>query len=375
MQIVHGMAMKKDPRTARTPSRRGGRLGLRLCLAGALTMLLALGTVAVEPGTSPSEADDGRTAVSTDDLQRALASGGELDDREIDRILELQHTEIETVRLVLLPVNVENRRGRLVRGLTRSDFQVWEDHVRQQIEYFSVEAQEPLAVAFLLDVSGSMRQLGKLEAAKEAVAYFVESLRPRDQFGLVCFADEQVAWVTEFTSDRERFLERLAVQEGYGQTALNDAVAETPRLVFADDIEKKKAIVLITDGVDNVSRLSAEEAIGAAQRVSVPIYTIGFSSIPRSVSGRGEVTYNVEVMRRFSEETGGALYVVRDPDELKEAAAQIDEELRYQYLIGYYPKRKLWDGTYRTVKLETRNRRHVVRTRKGYFAEPSGTVP
>jgi Ca-activated chloride channel family protein len=366
MQIVHGMTMNES-RAARSPSRQ---LGLRMGLAGALVMLVALAAPAVEPGASPSEADDNRSTVTPDDLQRTLASGGALDDREIERILELQHTEIETVRLVLLPVNVENRRGRLVRGLTRSDFQVWEDHVRQQIEYFSVEAQEPLAVAFLLDVSGSMRQLGKLEAAKEAIAYFVESLRPRDQFGLVCFADEQVAWVTEFTSDRERFLERLAVQEGYGQTALNDAVAETPRLVFEDDIEKKKAIVLITDGVDNVSRLSAEEAIGAAQRVNVPIYTIGFSTIPRSVSGKGELAYNIEVMRRYSEETGGALYVVRDPDELKEAAARIDEELRYQYLIGYYPSRKLWDGTYRTVKLETRNRRHVVRTRKGYFAEP-----
>jgi Ca-activated chloride channel family protein len=362
MQIVHDMVMTE-------PSRRD-RPGMRRGLAGALTMLMALGTLAVEPGASPTEVDESRSASSPDDLQKALASGGALDDREIDRILELQHTEVETVRLVLLPVNVENRRGRRVRGLTRDDFQVWEDHVRQSIDYFSVEAQEPLAIAFLLDVSGSMRQLGKLEAAKEAIRYFVESLRPRDRFGLVCFADEQVAWVTEFTSDRERFLERLAVQEGYGQTALNDAVAETPRLVFEDDIEKKKAIVLITDGVDNVSRRSAEEAIFFNDTATTEIYTIGFSSVPKSLLGRGETAYNLEVIRRFSEETGGALHVVRDPDELKEAAAKIDEELRYQYLIGYHPTRKLWDGTYRTVKLETRNRRLVVRTRKGYFAEP-----
>jgi Ca-activated chloride channel family protein len=354
MQIVHDMLT--------TTLSRG--------LAGALTVLMAVSTLAVEPGASPSEVDDRHGAVSPDDLQRALASGGALDDREIDRILELQHTEIETVRLVLLPVNVENRRGRRVRGLTRTDFEIWEDHVQQDIEYFSVESQEPLAIAFLLDVSGSMRQLGKLEAAKEAIRFFVESLRPRDQFGLVCFADEQVAWVTEFTSDRERFLERLAVQEGYGQTALNDAVAETPRLVFEDDIEKKKAIVLITDGVDNVSQLSSEEAICVNDTATTEIYTIGFSSIPKSALGKGETAYNLEVIRRFSEETGGDLYVVRDPDELKEAAAKIDEELRYQYLIGYHPTRKLWDGTYRSVKLETRNLRLVVRTRKGYFAEP-----
>jgi Ca-activated chloride channel family protein len=354
-----------------TAARKTGRRGRMRALVGpvaALAILVAIGTPAVAPGASPTE--EGRETVTSEELRKTLAAGESLDERQVDRILELQHTEVETVRLVLLPVNVENRRGRRVRGLTRDDFRIWEDHVRQDIEYFSVEAQEPLAIAFLLDVSGSMRQLGKLDAAKEAIRYFVESLRPRDRFGLVCFADEQVAWVTEFTSDRGRFLERLDVQEGYGQTALNDAVAETPRLVFNDDIEKKKAIVLITDGVDNVSRLSAEEAVGAAQRVNVPIYTIGFSSIPKSLLGTGEIAYNLEVIRRFSAQTGGHLYVVRDPDELKEAAAKVEEELRYQYLIGYYPTRKLWDGTYRSVELETRNPRLVVRTRKGYFAEP-----
>jgi Ca-activated chloride channel family protein len=307
---------------------------------------------------------------SPEELQRALASGERLDDHAIDRIVKLQHTEVENVRLVLLPVSVEDRRGRRVGDLTEDDFRVYEDRVPQEIDFFSVEFQEPLAVAFLLDVSGSMRQLGKLEAAKEAIRYFVDNLRPRDRFGLVCFADDQVAWVTEFTSDRERFLERLDVQEGYGQTALNDAVAETPRLVFEDDIEIKKAIVLITDGVDNSSRLSADQAIEAAQRVSVPIYTIGFSSVPEYLLDKGEYAYNIGIIQKFSAETGGAMFVVRDPDELKEAAAKIEEELRHQYLIGYYPSRRYWDGAYRALQLETRNRRHVIRTRKGYYATP-----
>lgn len=365
MQIVHEM-VKKDPRTARTPSRRRG---LRLGLAGALTILLALGALAVEPGATPSEADESRAAVSPDDLQRALASGGGLDDREIDRILELQHTEIETVRLVLLPVNVENRRGHLVRGLTRGDFQVWEDHVRQQIEYFSVEAQEPLAVAFLLDVSGSMRQLGKLEAAKEAIAYFVESLRPRDQFGLVCFADEQVAWVTEFTSDAERFLRRLDVQEAYGQTAIFDAIAATPRLVD-ERIKGRKAIVLISDGIDNASRMSMFEAIGLARSVNVPIYTIGFSPFVDGVLPKGSKEDRQRVLERFSEETGGLLFSVNDPDDLKEAVLKIQQELRFQYVIGYHPARRLWDGSFRRIKLESVKNGLIVRTRAGYYANP-----
>jgi len=329
---------------------------------------LAVGAAAGEPGTAPARQND--APVTREDLIRALASGKELDDETLERILKLPHTEIETVRLVLLPVSVEDRRGRRVRGLTQDNFKVYEDRVPQSIEFFSVESQEPLAIAFLLDVSGSMRQLGKLQAAKEAIRFFVENLRPRDRFGLVCFADEQVAWVTEFTSDRERFLERLDVQEGFGQTALNDAVAETPRLVFQDDIELKKAIVLITDGVDNVSRLSTEEAIAAAQKVSVPIYTIGFTALPEFLLEKGEHAYDMGVIRRFSEDTGGEMFVVRDPDELKEAAAKIEEELRYQYVIGYRPTRTLWDGSFRSVQLQASDRRLVVRTRKGYFATP-----
>jgi len=342
---------------------------MRIAQVVAALACLAVGAAAAgEPGTAPARHDD--PPVSREDLIRALASGKELDDETLERILKLPHTEVETVRLVLLPVSVEDRRGRRVRGLTQNDFKVFEDRVPQSIEFFSVESQEPLAIAFLLDVSGSMRQLGKLQAAKEAIRFFVDNLRPRDRFGLVCFADEQVAWVTEFTSDRERFLERLEVQEGFGQTALNDAVAETPRLVFQDDTELKKAIVLITDGVDNVSRLSTEEAIAAAQKVNVPIYTIGFTSLPEFLLEKGERAYNTDVIRRFSEDTGGEMFIVRDPDELKEAAAEIEEELRYQYLIGYRPTRTLWDGSFRSVQLQASNPHLVLRTRKGYFATP-----
>jgi Ca-activated chloride channel family protein len=329
--------------------------------------------VATAGDVTPSGGGDNAAAAESPSMaavQRTLASGGTLDDDTLQRILDIQHTEVERVRLVLLPVSVEDRRGRRVRGLTESDFAVFEDRVRQRIEYFSVESQEPVAIAFLLDVSGSMRQLGKLEAAKEAIRHFVENLRPLDRFALICFADEQVSWVTEFTSDRERFLERLDVQRGYGQTALNDAVAATPRLVFEDDTEMKKAIVLITDGVDNVSRLTTEEAIDTARYSSVPIYTIGFSALPEYLISKGETVYNLRILRRFSGETGGALFVVHDPDELKEAVARIEEELRFQYLIGYYPTRRVWDGGFRKVDLRLRKNRLEVRTRSGYYATP-----
>lgn len=293
-----------------------------------------------------------------------------IDDAKLKELLKLPHTEVETVRLVLVPAHVLDRRGRVVQNLGRQDFRLFEDRVPQKIEFFSVEGAEPIAIAFLLDVSGSMRQSGKLEAAKDMIQYLVESLRPQDRFALVCFADEQVAWVTEFTSDRARFLERLEVQEGYGQTALNDAVAATPGLVD-EKTQGRKAIVLITDGVDNASRLTVEEAAAVAGKVDVPIYTLGFTALPENLRPKSEdPDSGLALLRKFSDHTGGALFAVHDPDEMKEAVAQIDQELRHQYLLGYYPSGSRWDGSFRRIQLETTRNRLSVRTRKGYYATP-----
>jgi VWFA-related protein len=311
------------------------------------------------------------------DVTRSMAArtvatstpGRVLDDATVERLIKLQEQDEITVRSVLVPAAVEDRRGRIVRGLAAGDFVLYENRVPQRIQSFWIEGEEPVSIAFLLDVSGSMRQSGKLAAAKEAIRYFVTSLRNQDRFALVCFADDQVSWVTEFTSDRARFLERLDVQEGYGQTALHDAVASTPRLVD-EKAQGRKAVLLITDGVDNASRLTAEQALVAARKVEVPIYTVGISSIPNELRKKGEVGQHEEIMRRFSEETGGALFVVHDPDELKESVVRVNEELRYQYLLAYQPSIGAWDGSFRSIRLETRSGRYVVRTRKGYYANP-----
>lgn len=301
--------------------------------------------------------------------QSATPSNATPSDAEIERLRELHYQETEQVRVVLLPAVVTDRRGRPVRGLTADDFLLLEDFVPQEIRYFGTERDQPVSIAFLLDISGSMRQVGKLDEAKQAIRVFVESLNGGDQFGLVCFADDQVAWITEFTSQRERFLRRLEVQEAYGQTALFDALAAAPRLV-ADEVKGRKAIVLITDGIENASRLGLFEAIRLARSVNVPIYTIGFSSFVDNVLPKGSREESQRVLQRFSEETGGLLFTVNDPDDLKEAVLEIQNELRFQYLIGYSPTRKYWDGAFRRIKLDTVRDGLVVRTRSGYYALP-----
>jgi Ca-activated chloride channel family protein len=290
-------------------------------------------------------------------------------DAEIQRLRELHFQEQEQVRLVLLPAVVTTRRGRPVQGLEQEDFRVLEDYVPQEIRHFGTERNQPVSIAFLLDVSGSMRAADKLEEAKEAIRVFIDDLAADDQFGLVCFADDQVAWVTDFTRERERFLLRLQVQEPYGQTALLDALAAAPRLVDSQ-IQGRKAIVLFTDGTDNASELSLFEAIRLARSVNVPIYTVALSSLADKIRLKGSLPPSQRVLEEFSEETGGLLLTVYDPDDLKEAVLTIQNELRFQYVIGYRPTRTRWDGTFRRIKLEAVRNGLVVRTRSGYYANP-----
>jgi Ca-activated chloride channel family protein len=314
----------------------------------------------------------GEAAKELPEALRNLRQGqspAELDDETLQKLIELHRTEEEQVRMVLLPVSVTTRRGRIVRGLDQKDFRLFEDTVPQEIGYFAKENDQPVIVAFLLDVSGSMRQMGKLETAKKAIRYFVHSLGPEDRFALICFADEQVSWVTEFTSDRERFLKRLDVQEAFGRTAVNDAVAATPRLVD-ERIHGKKAIVMFSDGVDNASTVSPWKATRLARQVNVPIYVFGYSGLPKSAVLKGSTASNLRILGAFARETGGLLFPIHDPKDMRNAAAAVVEELRFQYVIGYYPVRKRWDGRFRRVRLETRRDSLEVRTRNGYYANP-----
>ena len=327
--------------------------------------------LAILLGATASRATD--TPVAPDpravELMQKLAAGQTLSADELAELEALSAVDSTQVQLVLLPATVVNRRGRPVTDLTVGDFRIREDRVEQQIRYFSVAAREPLSVAFLLDLSGSMRQAGKLDAAKQAILHFVEALRPTDQFALVGFADDQVSWITDFTSDHEAFSRRLSVQRGFGQTALYDAVAATPSLID-DKIDGRRAIVLITDGFDNASEMNLFSATRLARKVNVPIYTIGFSHMPARLLDRGELPQNLKVLRLFADQTGGQIHVVRSPSDLKEAAAEIDRELRAQYLIGYYPQASASELAYRRIHLETTRGGLTVRTRQGYYATP-----
>ena len=348
--------------------RRPGILMFALLLwvgSGAWPSLAADDATAEQPVSSADQDE----AHALRELNRRLQRGEQLNEAELGRLLGIHHVEEEHVRMVMLPVSVTNRRGRLIHDLDATDFQLLEDRIPQVINYFSADTAESVHVAFLLDLSGSMERSGRLEAAKEAIRYFVESLGPDDRYGLIGFADEQVSWITEFTGDRTHFLQRLMVQTGFGQTALNDAVAATPQLVD-DSIQGRKAIVLFSDGVDTASRLGDWDAVQIARKVDVPIYAIGFTGVRGEIRQDGSTDLKLRLLGTFARETGGVLYQVYDPDELKEATAEVIDELRFQYLIGYYPTPRQWDGRFRRIDLRTARERYDVRTRNGYYAVP-----
>jgi VWFA-related protein len=330
-----------------TAATRGSRHLLR-------TALLLLVSGLVQTGLTAQEPD------------RDGAAGGDL---TVEELLELHHQEEEAVRLVLLPTVVTTKKGRPILGLAAADFRIYEDTVPQDIKYFSSETDEPISIAFLLDLSGSMRQIGRLDAAKAAIRFFADRLGPSDQLALIGFAGDRVDWITRFTSDRERFLQRLEVQEAYGSTALFDAVAATPTLVDRE-IDGRKAIVLITDGVDNSSQINTFKATSLARSVEVPIYCVGFSSLPPKLLASGSQDSILRILELFTTETGGELFSIHRTEDLKQAVQQIQRELRFQYILGYYPTSRLWDGRFRRVKVETARGGPLVRTRKGYYAEP-----
>src|SRR5262245_20403902 len=222
----------------------------KLATAVALTCVTASGFGSDGPLDREGHLDPARTSTSS-----AAAKANE--DKELQKYLGAGYVERSSVDLVMVPAVVEDRKGRPVLDLGPENFILMEEGSPQRIEYFARDLSQPVSIAFVLDVSGSMRMSGNDAAAKRAVRKFLASLRPHDEVSLIAFADRQVSTLTEFSRDRTPFLKYLNAVKSYGQTALRDAVAATPEMVDRSH-RGRKAIVLLTDGVDNYSTLSLE---------------------------------------------------------------------------------------------------------------------
>ena len=283
---------------------------------------------------------------------------------------ELKHDV--TVTAVNLAVTVQDRAGRYVGDLARDDFMIFENDEKKEITYFQHAFDAPMSLTILLDVSGSMALQDRLQEGRQALRFLAgELLRHRDEISLLLFADGDVEVAAAFSADRTPFFEALAGAEAYGRTALNDAVAVSPE--FADrGRNDKRAILLLTDGIENDSLISVDRALDIARRVDIPIFTIGYK-IPlseqvlrkykraRDLTGTGIV----ETLSRFSEATGGRAFFPTTAEELRSDLGNIHRELGHQYILGYTTVKDSQDE-FRKITVVTSSKRHLVRTRRGY---------
>jgi len=286
-----------------------------------------------------------------------------------------QEREVVNIRRVRLPITVTDKHGAFVSGLTQNDFLIFEDKVQQQIDSFTSEQNNnlPLNVAVLMDTSPSTA--GKLRFEQEAAKNFIYTVvRPRKDRVLFATFDDQITLRQDFT-DRIELLDRAvdAVKKPGTQTSLYDAVWE-----FCDEkmrsAQGRRALVVITDGVDTYSRANLNDAIDIAQRTETTLFAIstkaGLSgTVPGVESGQVLDKTDKELVR-LSEETGGAAFFTGDMLALEKAFTRVAKELRTQYLITYRPANDHYDGSYRRVEVKLTNGRDnlKLRTKKGYKA-------
>jgi Ca-activated chloride channel homolog len=268
---------------------------------------------------------------------------------------------------VVLHATVVDDHNRLVTNLARNDFAVFEDGKPQKINSFRRE-DIPVAIGIVIDNSGSMRE--KRPAVNAAAINLVQASNPQDKVFIVNF-NEEYFLDQDYTSNVRKLKDALERIEARGGTALYDAtVASADHLKKSGDLEKK-VLLVVTDGEDNASRESLEQAVRRLQVENGPtVYTIGLLQEEHSKRAK-------RALREMAEETGGVAFFPKDLSEVNAITSQIAHDIRNQYTIGYKPDTPQSAGGYRTVKVDAQAKGYKklqVRTRSGYYAGQKTTA-
>jgi VWFA-related protein len=300
---------------------------------------------------------------------------------------ELELTIKVEVDVVNILCSVRNKQGGLVSTLGKDDFLVSEEGKPQEVKYFARETDLPLTIGLLVDVSRSQERL--IETERDAAAQFFSAvLRQKDLAFLISFGSE-AELLQDFTGSARllrQALGGLRLNAGVGGiqpgpvptmsqprgTVLYDSVYLAAREKLRGEVGRK-AIVLITDGVDMGSRLKLEDALEAAQKADAIIYSIYYvdpSAYYRRGFGFGGVSD--AALRKLSEETGGRLFRVSKNNPLPAIFEEIQKEMRSQYALGYTPANPAKDGAFRRLDVKTRQKDLKVQARKGYYALKRG---
>jgi Ca-activated chloride channel family protein len=288
-----------------------------------------------------------------------------------------------TSGLVHLVATVTDKRRSFITDLDQSDFKILENGVPQDIRFFGRETDLPLRIGLLLDTSNSIRP--RLSFEQEAAIDFLNRVirRNKDMAFLMTF-DNEPEVVQNFTGDLSLLNDAIHKQRAGGGTALHDAIYRASELLLnpplpnGPDPEVRRVIVVISDGDDNLSDHALSDAIDAAIRSEVAIYAISTNTDWLAIDDASKPSkYHLaegdKMLQMFADQTGGRSFFPYKVDDLAQSFLDIGNELRSQYYIAYAPTIPLSKGQYRKIEVITDRKNAIVRTRKGYYAVPSGT--
>jgi VWFA-related protein len=272
------------------------------------------------------------------------------------------------VGYVLVPFVVTDLKGIPVRNLREQDVTLLVDGTPVKTDLFARSDDAPVSFTILLDGSGSMGLAGKLEGARAAVSALVEQKIPGDDFALFVFAEGAVREVISFTEDSARVVSAVQGIKPFGKTAFFDALAKMPDKSLLGK-NGSRAIILLTDGIDNASELSRDDLAALLEGVDVPVYPIGLRSPSAPVfpapGQTVEALLNLEILGHVARVTGGRLSIVDDASRLPDSIRLIEKDLRTQYLLGFTAA-----GTgpvrFRRIALRLSGPLRAIRVRAGY---------
>lgn len=261
--------------------------------------------------------------------------------------------------LVVLNATITDAKGAAVSGLKQAQFKIFEDGAEQKIDFFQTE-ETPFAAVILLDTSGSMER--RVSMARSATINFLDGLRSGDSAAIYNF-DSKVSLVQDFSNSRDMPPSAFDLKAS-GMTVLNDAVFKAA-VELSSRPEKRRAIIILSDGADTMSKKSADKALKAALAANAVIYTVDMAAADTDMR---EKARSQGALKNFAEKSGGLFIPTPGGAAMRDAFKNIVRELGAQYTLGYQPTNLKRDGKWRAIELKVARPNLTIRTRKGYNA-------
>ena len=269
-----------------------------------------------------------------------------------------------SVTTVEIPVTVTDSSNRLITGLTKDDFEVFEDGDEEPVTQFS-DKRTPVSVGVLLDISDSMRGQPIVDARAALDRFMAELLDAGDEAFAGAF-NHLPRILVPWTTPPSRLAGRLANERPTGGTAIYDAIVASISMLQRHN-RSRAALIVISDGADTASDRSLVQTREALRRIDAFVYAIAIDS---ATEQRVSTRVNAEALRELTGPSGGYTEVVRSYEDLGPATQRIAEELNSQYTLGFATK-KPQDGSWRTIRVRVKNHDYLARARRGYFAAPA----